>query len=74
MSMVKIDKGITMPELPGNRRMKYPWTMLDVGDSFVMEDTELKVARTQARQASDRYERKFDAQMHKGKVRVWRWE
>ena len=71
--MVRIDKNVAMPEAPKGRKMKYPWTLLEVGDSFLMNGATLAVARVQARQAGTRYKKKFDAQMHKGKVRVWRW-
>jgi hypothetical protein len=70
--MIKIEKNIK-PDPPLPRRMKYPWEALAVGDSFLM-DVPLKVAKTNARQASERYGKTFDAQMHKGRVRVWRWK
>lgn len=34
MSMIKIDKGIPMPEPKRNRG--YPWKELEVGDSFLI--------------------------------------
>jgi hypothetical protein len=72
-AMFKIEKGIRMPEPPTEgRRTKYPWAVLEVGDSFEI-DTPLQVARTNARQASARYGKMFDAQPYKGKVRIWRW-
>jgi hypothetical protein len=71
--MFKIDKGLKMPEPPAEgRRTKYPWERLEVGDSFEI-NAPLQVARTHARQAGARYEKRFEAQLYKGKVRIWRY-
>jgi hypothetical protein len=70
----KIDKNVKMPEPPAKgRRTKYPWHLLEVGDSFEI-NMPLQVARTNARQAGARYGKMFDAQLYRGKVRVWRWK
>jgi hypothetical protein len=70
----KIDRNIKMPEPPAEgRRTKYPWGQLEVGDSFEI-DVPLQVARTNARQASARYGKQFDAQLYKGRVRIWRYK
>jgi len=70
--MFKIEKGI-LPDPPEPRKTKYPWHALKVGDSFVV-DTPLKIARTNARQATERYGKEFKAEMYKGQVRIWRWK
>jgi hypothetical protein len=67
--MAKIDKNLEMPELV--RKMKYPWLQLEVGDSFEV-DIPLAPAKTNARLASDRYKKTFEARIYRGKVRIWR--
>jgi hypothetical protein len=69
--MIKIDKGVA-PEPQPPRSMKYPWLQLDIGDSFEMNSS-LDVAKIHARQASLRYGKTFEAQMYKGRPRIWRW-
>jgi hypothetical protein len=70
--MVRAEKGISMPEDdPTERRMKYPWLTMAVGESFPIE-TSLVAARTNARQASERYKKIYEARRYKGTVRIWR--
>lgn len=34
---MKIEKGVPIPEQGENRKMKYPWRQMEVGDSFFIE-------------------------------------
>ena len=69
---IKIEKDI-VPDKLLPRMMKYPWLTMEIGDSFEVA-TSLRLAKTNARQAGIRYKREYDAQMYKGRVRIWRWK
>lgn len=79
LSQPKIDKGIPVPPEPSEkRRYKWPWTKLQVGDSFLVPfngDDALVVRhrmRTQCINTGKKLKMKFRAERHNRGVRVWR--
>lgn len=81
MSDFKVDKGVPIPEIIEQRASAYPWTEMEVGDSFyapVREEGDDTVTRVRNRinQARANAKKKYgiDTVMspdHQG-VRVWR--
>lgn len=76
--MLPIDHGVPLPtEPPGrpkgipNRR---PWRSMEVGDSFLVPDAEVRVESASAAMASRRLGRRFVVRPWWGGVRVWRVE
>lgn len=66
--MVEIEKGVEMPE----RRVKYPWREMEIGDSFVHEG-KYAVARSMASTTGRNLGKKFSVRkMPDGKARIWR--
>lgn len=77
MGSIKIDKNISIPDLPprrggDGRPAKYPWKHLKVGDSFILPAPNLPNARAHASAASIRYGKRFVVRKHRGEFRVWR--
>jgi hypothetical protein len=56
------------------RREKYPWSQLDVGQSFFVEGVALRSMSSTASHAGRRNGKKFIARDAEGGVRVWRYE
>jgi hypothetical protein len=56
------------------RREKYPWSQLDVGQSFFVKDARLRSMTSTASHAGRRNGKKFIARAADGGVRVWRYE
>jgi len=56
------------------RREKYPWSKLDVGQSFFVEGVPLRSMSSTASHAGRRNKKKFIAREPDGGVRVWRYE
>jgi hypothetical protein len=56
------------------RREKYPWSQLDVGQSFFVEGGSLRSMSSTASHAGRRNGKKFIARAVDGGVRVWRYE
>lgn len=67
---ITIDKNVPMAASHGNT--KYPWTRMEVGDSFVIPSNSgyqlaLRASQTHA-------PKKFQAKMQAGVIRCWRVE
>lgn len=81
MSDFKVESGIPIPDVIEQRASAYPWTEMEVGDSFyaaVREDGNDTVSRVRNRlnQARAHAKKKYDIETimspdHQG-VRVWR--
>lgn len=56
------------------RREKYPWSQMDVGQSFFVKDVPLRSMSSTASHAGRRNGKKFIARESEGGVRVWRYE
>ena len=73
--MVKIDKGVPIPV--SSKVRHYPWILMEVGDSFFVENiSEGKFAdfRSMASAAGRRYGRKYTTRREGTGVRIWRIE
>jgi len=72
----KIEKNHVVPaSVDGlGRREKYPWSKLDVGQSFFVKDVALRSMSSTASHAGRRNGKKFIARESEGGVRVWRYE
>ena len=73
---VKIDKDIPMPQPHpySGGRVKYPWILLEVGDSFLITVNSRQSAHSMARRASAALGKKFKARDTEDGWRVWRVE
>jgi hypothetical protein len=67
--VIAIEKGIPVP-LPG-RATRYPWDLLEVGDSFLVTER-LKSARVGACIRNKGSEKKFVSRSVEGGLRIWR--
>ena len=56
------------------RREKYPWSKMEIGDSFFVEKGELRKIAGAACHAGRRANKKFIARVVEGGVRAWRYE
>lgn len=73
MDEIKLDKGIPLPSRA--RLTKYPWAIMEVGDSFAVPGTTSARAGQLAAHASKRQKpKKFVHGKHAGEYRVWRSE
>lgn len=72
----EIEKGHVVPaSLSGlGRRERYPWSKMEVGDSFFVEDGEVRKIAGAACHAGRRAGKRFVARSVEGGVRVWRYE
>lgn len=71
--MFNIESGVPVPPKGVfGRSSKYPWQLMDVDDSFMVEKGNLKSLRTTAYGAGKRMGLKFTARAVEGGVRVWR--
>jgi hypothetical protein len=69
---IVLDRGIPIPETRG-RPSQYPWTKMDVGDSFLFPDERTRsVCYQNAANASKRLGRKFITRCTKEGYRCWR--
>lgn len=71
-----IEKNHVVPaSLTGlGRREKYPWSKMEVGDSFFVENGNLRKVAGAACHAGRRSGKKFIARAVEGGVRAWRYE
>lgn len=71
-----IENNFVIPaeRLPRLRRSKYPWSELDVGQSFFVEGGALRSMGSTASHAGRRSAKKFLVRAAEGGVRVWRLE
>jgi len=56
------------------RREKYPWSQMEVGDSFFVKDGEVRKVAGAACHAGRRAGKKFVVRAVDGGVRAWRYE
>lgn len=75
MSEFTIDKGIPVPKQVGTgRKTKYPFDLMEVGDSFFIKDTKVKTISCSCGIYGKRLNRKFTSRTVEGGARVWRVE
>jgi len=67
---VEIVKGIKLPD----PRKRYPYSKMDVGDSFFVENGKLQLVCNYNYRASKRLGHKFIARQEETGIRVWRTE
>lgn len=71
--MIKIDKGIPLTDgPPKGRNMKYPWDVMEIGDSFLSEMKTAAAVTSAVSRAGHVYKRKFTARKDGNGFRVWR--
>ena len=69
--MYEIEKGIERPEIARPDRVtKYPWSMLEIGDSFFVPNK--KPGRVGAAVRAKKFGFKFSERTVDGGVRIWR--
>ena len=56
------------------RREKYPWSQMEIGDSFFVEKGEVRKIAGAACHAGRRANKKFVVRVAEGGVRAWRYE
>jgi hypothetical protein len=56
------------------RREKYPWSQMEIGDSFFVEKGEVRKIAGAACHAGRRANKKFVVRVADGGVRAWRYE
>lgn len=76
MSEYEIEENVPLPaeHAPRGRKEKYPWSTLEVGQSFFVPDVSAKRMQSTASKAGGRTGRTFVARNAEGGVRVWRYE
>ena len=77
MSRIRVDRDIEMPPRVRSRNGKsvYPWTELEVGDSFLFpEHIQKKSAYSFAYQAGKKHGVKYEVRTVEDGVRCWRIE
>ena len=62
----------TIPNL--GRRERYPWTQMEVGDSFFIPDGDKRKVAGAASHAARRLGKRFIVRSVEGGVRIWRSE
>lgn len=72
MSMIDIEKGVPMPNFLGGTGYRYPWSKMEVGDSFFVTDRTSTSVSGSATAAAKRGHGKFRCRTVEGGVRVWR--
>lgn len=75
--MIEIEKGVPMPADAGQGPSKYPWALMEIGDSFFVPNGDrVATVRQQAAKKGGQLGRKFtvSAKGQNGGVRVWRTE
>ena len=71
---IEDDHAIPAARQPTVRREKYPWSQLEIGQSFFVGDKSLSSMSSNAAHAGRRNGKKFIARSVDGGVRVWRYE
>lgn len=70
--MIGIDKGVPLPPKKV-REEKYPWSVLEVGDSFFVPKPLSSLSGAQTA-AAKRLGRRFSSRSETGGTRIWRIE
>jgi hypothetical protein len=71
MTQIKIDKGVPIPAPNFGPISKYPFTELEVGDSFFVKEKQTVMASACAGHGK-RHNKKFTTRSENGGTRVWR--
>tara|TARA_R110000868_G_C10549144_1_gene735727 strand:- start:287 stop:499 length:213 start_codon:yes stop_codon:yes gene_type:complete len=66
---IKIDKGVPIPSRVATLKAIYPWSTMDVGDSFYVEDASVG---NRTSDVGSRIGRKFISRKEGDGVRIWR--
>lgn len=76
MNQYEVEDNHPIPaqSLPRGRKEKYPWSKMNVGDSFFVEDGSIKAIVSAAAKAKSRIGSVFVARPDGAGVRVWRCE
>ena len=69
---IAIDKDIPTPQT--KERNSYPYKVMDVGDSFFVDNQDVRTMSNNNYRAGKNYARKFVARREGNGVRVWRTE
>ena len=70
MQMISMELTKDVPVPPDKRR--YPYKVMDVGDSFFVDGGKLQVVCNNNYRTGKKLDRKFIARCEEGGVRVWR--
>lgn len=70
LSDIKIEKKIPVPVVPGNA--KYPWDLMEVGDSFLCPAGKESSMRSNVSAAGKKLKRKYIGRKTDEGYRVWR--
>jgi hypothetical protein len=68
MINVEVNKDVPLP-IPKRR---YPYRVMDIGESFLVQDGKLQIVCNANYRAGKKLGRKFIARREEGGVRVWR--
>jgi hypothetical protein len=68
---IGVDKDVA-PRPTHSRLPKYPWHEMEIGDSFLVEDSGMHSIPSNASHTSSRTGRKFITQKVEAGIRVWR--
>lgn len=69
--MIDVDKGISVPSILAVKG-KYPWSLMDIGDSFFIEGKAPKDISGPRANAERKTGAKFISRKVQGGVRIWR--
>lgn len=70
--MIEIEKGVPLPTTEPVKCRKYPYTTMEIGDSFLVTDRTPEAVGSSASQMGKRLNRKFRSAKTREGVRVWR--
>jgi len=72
--MIKIDKRVAIPPDGKGRKSKYPFSSMQVGDSFEVSDVKKNTLLGAAKAWASRHNKKavFTIRHHEGTTRIWR--
>lgn len=68
---MEIENGVPLPRHKGGF-YKYPWHLMEIGDSFLVDDRSIQTMASVANRASARLGFKFSCRSTDEGVRVWR--
>ena len=72
--MIKIEKGVPPPLAEGRKRLTYPWSKMEVGDSFFVAGKKRHDLVSAMKLATRKLQAGFVSAQVEGGVRVWRVE
>ena len=70
MINVEVSRDVPLPE----PRRRYPYKVMDIGDSFFVDNQDVRTMSNNNYRAGKNYARKFVARREGNGVRVWRTE